>query len=147
MKKIILIVILFVGCASGKIQDSNIKIADTIKVAEEINPQVKIVAGVDKSQNVEQKAERDIIQINDTALMKFIIGKIMDKLAWIIGSVFAFLLSLFSGIWGMLKYQSVMYNKLLSTKDVWIANLIKSADVKDEKNDEWLRAKINGGGK
>lgn len=156
---VVLMSIIVCGCASVPIDvpikdntfqaiaDLKTDIQAQFKAQAEVN--AKFVAGVDNSSNskTEQNAKRDIIQTNDTVLMKFIFGKIMDKLAWIIGSVFAFLLLLFGGIWGMLKYQSVMYNKLLSAKDVWITNLIKSSDAKDKINDDWLRAKINGGGK
>jgi len=34
----------------------------------------------------------------------------------------------------------------MAAKDVWIANLIASAEKKDKINDDWLRKKINGKG-
>ena len=115
MKKIILLTIFIVGCASGKIEDStlkvadNIKVADTVKVAEnikladEIKTEAKVIAGVDNSttQKTEQSAGRDLITKinNDSKMITELNNKVLDTykeltnkyiwlLRYIIGALF-----------------------------------------------------------
>jgi len=147
---VILVSIIAVGCASGKIQaGKDIKIADTVKVAEEINPKAKVVAGVDKSANTEtkQSAGRDFSQVNDTEMIKELIRKNEEASAKLNNIFKAIILALLSQMIILIKWQGNMFNKLLEAKQKWVENLIKSNEAKDKINDDWLRNKVNGGGK
>lgn len=93
------------------------------------------MTGLDKSINSSVSSGRDTI--NDTTLMKAIFDKIMDNSYKIIAAIFGFLLSLLGGVWGMLKYQSNMFNKIMQEKDSWIENLEKRNDAKANKLDGW----------
>lgn len=96
MKKIILVLLIlassvFVGCATGKANIRGyIKVADTVKLAEQINPEAKVVAGIDKSENIKtetkQSAARDLIQSNDTEMIKELIRKNKEMVSQLIAS-------------------------------------------------------------
>ena len=125
------------------------KIADNVKVAEDVKIDPKMTIA-DKSTDINQKANRDIrteqTSINDTDLMKYIM--------YILGGIITCLILQFIALlkWQgnsynkLLKSKCESYDKLMAAKDVWIANLIASAEKKDKINDDWLRKKINGKG-
>ncbi|MCK9583173.1 MAG: hypothetical protein M0Q46_06155 [Endomicrobiales bacterium] len=116
---------------NGKIVGLESKIE---KLELKLNAQGNVIAGFNnKTQN--QVAGRDIKStvVNDSELLKFI----FDKWAYIIGGLFGFILSILTGVWGIVQFVMAMNERLLNAKDKMIDDLNKRNSAKEEKLNDW----------
>jgi len=105
-----------------------------MKLSAMAQAQASAIAGVNnKVSNL--SSGRDTIQTttNDTDLLKFI----FDKWYLVIAGLFSFILALLGGVWGIMKYQSKMFYRIIAEKDKRIERESESRARKEQRLDEW----------
>ncbi len=142
ISSILLLMLFLIGCKSmtpmkpaiiGINPDGDAQIAklqaDNMKLTEKM-------ALIDKSNT--ENIGGNKTTTNDSDLMKFI----FEKIGYIIGGIFSFLLSFFAGIWALFRFIMSQNERILKAKDLWIENLLKSNSSKEEKLDLWQQRLI-----